>query len=109
MITTQFLISALKSRYCIDSFYGVAKALEVTKAAAYDWKHGRTTIGEPVARRVADLLGVDVSVIYAAMQAEKATDPHSKAIWIGIYAKIGGQDAYDFIKKTCFDQKKNAA
>ncbi|SMC29531.1 hypothetical protein SAMN02745857_03898 [Andreprevotia lacus DSM 23236] len=105
MITTHFLISALKTRYCLTSDYSVSQLLEVTKNSAYGWKNHNIALGDPTARKVADLLDADVSVIYAAMQAERSNDPISKAIWLGIYAKLGGQQVYENIKKSCTEKK----
>ena len=93
MITTKLLISALKTKAKITSDYGLAKRLGVSKNAVSSWQNERAKIGEFAAQEIANILSIDVCILYAALQSERTTDYSSKVIWGSIYNKLNGNEA----------------
>lgn len=81
MDTTETLVRALKARTGIDSDYGIAKHLGITRAAVSAYATGRHTLGEDVAIRVATDLGLDPGYVLACMAAERAKRPPAKKAW----------------------------
>lgn len=92
MLNTKMIISLVKTKARITSDYRLSKLLGLEKATVSAWRRGRTQIGEKAASEVSEILSVDVCVLYAALQAERTSDPSSKLVWLKIYEKLNGHE-----------------
>lgn len=90
MLKTTDWLNALKHKTKIESDYGIAKFLELTPQRISHYKHERDYFGPETAAKVADELGIDPAVIYAACHAERSRSDRERAIWTKIYEDIGG-------------------
>ena len=99
MLTTKDLISALKIKTKITSDYGISKHLGVSRQAVFKYVHNEDYLGPETAAKVADELGIDAAVIYAACHAERSRNDRERAIWTKIYTDIGGPQVEENIKE----------
>lgn len=81
MDTTASLVRALKARTGIESDYGIAKRLGISKQAASGYATGRHTLGDDVALQVAAELALDPGYVLACMAHERAKRPPLKQAW----------------------------
>ncbi|MBB5190668.1 hypothetical protein HNQ50_001390 [Silvimonas terrae] len=109
MMTTEFLLSAVKSKLCIDSDYRLAKALEINKNTVSAYRHRNINLGEHASTMVARLLNVPLHPIYVAMMVERAQNDASRFAWMQIYEMVGGPEVEEFIRKTCFRWERAVA
>lgn len=109
MMTTEFLLSAVKSKLCIESDYRLAKALEIDPRSISAYRHRNVNMGEHPARMVAKLLNVPLHPIYVAMMVERAQTDASRFAWMQIYEMVKGPEVEDFIRNSCFREMKEAA
>jgi transcriptional regulator with XRE-family HTH domain len=99
MLTTTDWLNALKHKTKISSDYGIAKLLELTPQRISRYKQKNDFLGPETAAKVADALGIDAAVIYAACHAERSRNDRERAIWTRIYQDIGGLQVEENIKE----------
>lgn len=98
MLTTTDWLNALKHKTKINSDYGLAKLLELSPQRISRYKQKHDYLGPETAAKVADELGIDPAVIYAACHAERSRNDRERAIWERIYTDIGGMQVEENIK-----------
>lgn len=81
MDTTASLVRALKARTGIESDYGIAKHLGVTKQTLSNYRTGVTAMSPEIGMQVADELGLDQGYVLACLAAERAKRPPEKEAW----------------------------
>lgn len=102
MITSNFLLNAVKSKLCVTSDYRLAKVMNMSKKTISSYRHHVMNIGEKPLSNIASILTVDECVLYAAIQAERSKDPSCKVVWLAIYNRLGGDKTERFIMEQCF-------
>jgi len=90
MIDTAALLDAAKSRHAIPSDYKLALILDVQPSAIGHYRKGRSRPDDVMAQRLAEMAGLDPSVVIAEMHAERAQTPEARAIWQGIARRLAG-------------------
>lgn len=109
MMTTEFLLSAVKSKLCIESDYRLARALEVDKNTVSAYRRRNINLGEHPARMVAKLLNVPLHPIYVAMMVERSQSDASRFAWMQIYEMVGGPEVEESIRNSCFQWAREIA
>ncbi|HEX5129602.1 MAG TPA: helix-turn-helix domain-containing protein [Usitatibacter sp.] len=89
MNSTAELLEAVKRRHGIASDYALAKILGVSRQTISAYRSG-TTLGDQIAMKVADELGVDRAAVLAAMAAERTRDAAVRSAWAAAVKKLGG-------------------
>lgn len=82
MKTVDFL-DAIKERYQLPSDYAAAALLGVSRARISTYRTDKAAMGEEIAPKVAELLGLDAGYVLACLQAERSRDPATKKLWEG--------------------------
>lgn len=88
MLTTRDLLAAVKARHNIPSNYALAKFLEVRENDVSRWNTGKNTPNDAMAVRLAELAGMDPTVVLSAMQAARCNDDALRPIWERIAESI---------------------
>lgn len=99
MLTTNELINALKHKTKIISDYAIAHHLGLSKQAIYKYRKETDFLGPETAAKVADELGIDAAIVYAACHVERSKSDRERAIWTKIYHDIGGVQVEENIKE----------
>lgn len=99
MLTTTDWLNALKHQKKISSDYGIAKLLGVTRQTISKYVHQHDYLGPETAAKVADELGIDAAIIYAACHAERSRNDRERSIWTKIYQDVGGLQVEENIKE----------
>ena len=81
MKTTIQYLDAVKARLGIESDYGVAKALGITRAAVSRYRTGVGTFDDEVAMTVAEILKINPLEIIVASRAERAKNDVQRKKW----------------------------
>jgi transcriptional regulator with XRE-family HTH domain len=84
-MNTKDYIEAAKQRLDLPSDYALAKVLGVAKQTVSNYQNGKTQLDEPIARRVAEILGIHPGLVLLDMQRERAKTPEDKSLWQEIY------------------------
>lgn len=92
MQTTLQLLEAVKRRRGIASDYALAKHLGVSRQVMSSYRSG-TTLGEDMAMKVADELGVPRAAVLAAMASERTKNEDVKKAWAQALKKLGAAAA----------------
>lgn len=87
--TTLQLLDAVKRRHGIKSDYALAKVLGVSRQVMSSYRSG-TTLGDDMALKVADQLGVPRAAILAAMAAERSRSAEVRTAWHDAIKRLGG-------------------
>lgn len=82
------LLDAIRERRNLPSDYATAAALGLTRAQISRYRQGKEAMGDEVAQRAAALLGLDPAVVVAQMHAQRASDPQTRSLWIGIADRL---------------------
>ncbi len=90
MNTTQKLIEEVKSRLGIQSDYAVAKRFHWSTSRIGNYRVGRSQLDIESSFQIAEVLGKDPAAIIAAVEAERATKPETRAAWIQRLKQLGG-------------------
>lgn len=98
MLTTTDWLNALKHKQKISTDYGLAKHLGITRQCISRYVNKHDTLGPETAAIVADELGINAAIIYAACHAERSKSERERAIWEQIYSDIGGTQVEENIK-----------
>ena len=81
MHTTAALVRALKDCTGIESDYGIAKHLGITKQTLSNYRAGTTAMSPEIALRVAAELRLDPGYVLACLSAERAKRTDEKRVW----------------------------
>jgi predicted transcriptional regulator len=68
--------------------YALAQLLEVSEQSVYRYVSGESIMDNDVARRVADVLGIDFAEIVAAAEYDRAPNAKTRARWREIHLKL---------------------
>lgn len=90
-------IDAVKARLNLPSDYAAAKALGITRSAVSNYRNGVSSLADPVAIKVAEVLDLDPAEILIDCQMERAPDPATRAAWGALLARLGGHAAGFFL------------
>lgn len=88
MHTTQELLDAAKTHSSIHSDYRLAKVMDVTEKTVANWRHGRARPDELSAVKLSNLAGLDPMYAIACIQAERATKPEIKTLWLTLAKRL---------------------
>lgn len=103
MITTELLLSAVKSKLCIESDYAVIKRLRIGRSTMSSYRNVGMALGNKNAKIVAETLGIPLHVVYCAMMYERCKVDYEKAAWLLAYNACKGPDyeeeIFDIIEK----------
>jgi predicted transcriptional regulator len=91
MKTTIDYLDEMKAKHGMPSDYAAAKALGVSRASISLYRTGKNQFDNFTAAKVADLLGVDVLEIIAAVNHERSKDDERRAFWLSLWEKSGGK------------------
>lgn len=92
MEATLQLLEAVKRRHGISSDYALAKILGVSRQVLSSYRTG-TTLGDDMAVKVAEQLGVDPAAVLAAVAAERTKSAAARRAWGAAVKKLGGVTA----------------
>ena len=81
MKTTLEFIADLKKKTGLESDYAIAKLLGVTRNALSLYRTGKGFMGDEVALKVADLLGLEGGYVLACIAAERSKNERVKKAW----------------------------
>ena len=104
MLTSLEWVSAVKSVHCIQSDYGVAKLLNISKTNIGSIRKRRSHLGIDMALSVAEQLKIDPSVVYLSAQMERAKTPEEYEMWLRIYERMNGPQVEENIRKLLKDK-----
>lgn len=82
------LLTAVRTAQGIASNYRLARTLDVPEKTVQRWNTGHHAPDAAMARRLAELAGLDPDVVAAAMQAQRAHDPAERAQWLRIADRL---------------------
>ena len=82
------LLDAIRHRHKLPSDYAAAAMLGVTRSQISKYRNGEVAMGDEVAQRAAALVGADPAVIVAQMHAQRASDPQTRKLWVGIAKRL---------------------
>jgi transcriptional regulator with XRE-family HTH domain len=91
METVNSLIDLVKTRHGIQSDYKLAKFLDMTPHTIANYRHGRSRPDDKTLIRLAELGNVapsKIDILAAQLQAERATDNDTKALWQRISSRL---------------------
>lgn len=80
MATTE-LLSAIKHRKNIENFSGIARLMGITRQSLHRYRSRHTFLDDKQALKAAELLRIDAGAVLAAIHAERAICPETKAVW----------------------------
>jgi transcriptional regulator with XRE-family HTH domain len=95
MKTTRDYLDAIKVKLDIPSDYATAKALGVTRAAVSRWRLCKATPDDLTCAKIAEILGIEPIEVIAAINFERSTDEHARAVWESIWGKAAAATARD--------------
>jgi len=98
MKTTDYLIAA-RNKTEKQTDYALHKALGISQQAVSMYMTGKRIINDDTALRLAEMLGIDASVIIAQANYER-TDGKNKKLWKDYIEKLGGIAASFLIVST---------
>lgn len=90
MNTTLDFLQAVKVKTGINSDYGIAPILGVTRAAVSNYRRKHGYFDDLVCVRVAEILEIDPIIVISAINAERSKDEKTRLIWANLYEKFGG-------------------
>lgn len=93
MKTTCEFLDDIKANNNGASDYAIAKMLGVTRSCVSFYRTGRSCFDDSTSIKVANLLNIDPSIVVSAVHAERAKSVQEKAVWKGIYERLGGMAA----------------
>lgn len=70
------------------SYNALAEELGVSRQAISEIRHGNTTLGQPLAVKIAMLLGREPTWVMACVQAERAQNEGLRELWTGAAKKL---------------------
>ena len=87
-MNTHDYMAALKSALGIGSDYALAQQLNVTQPAVSRWRQNKSTIGDDLAPRVAEILGLSPAKVLADLHAEREKNEALRSVWLSISAQF---------------------
>lgn len=90
MRNTIFYIDEAKKKLGIESDYGLAKELGLSRAAVSLWRNGKGSMDDYAATRIAEIIGVNPLIVIAAVNVEKEKTEERKEYWKNFYERLGG-------------------
>lgn len=90
MKTTVDFLNDVKAKYGITSNYALAKLMGQTDTAVARWMHGKNTLSDETAVKVAELLEIEPAFIMACIAAERSKNPQVKKAWTWTANHLGG-------------------
>lgn len=90
MRNTIFYIDEAKKKLGIESDYGLAKELGLSRAAVSLWRNGKGSMDDYAATRIAEIIGVNPMIVIAAVNVEKEKTEERKEYWKNFYERLGG-------------------
>jgi len=88
MLSTVQLLDIARQRHGGVSDYRIAKLLGVSTQNISNYRTGRNTPVNPVAKRLGELAGVDPLEAVAAVNLERASSPEEREIWETMLARL---------------------
>lgn len=91
-MNTGELLDLARSRQGVSD-YGLCKLLGVGTSTVSNYRNGRSHPDESMAKRLAELAGLDPLQVVAWMQAERARNDESRATWRAIAERLAATAA----------------
>lgn len=90
MKTTVDFLNDVKAKYGLTSNYALARKLNQTDTAIARWMHGKNTLGDESAVKVAELLEIEPAFVMACAAAERSKSAKVKKAWEWTAHHLGG-------------------
>lgn len=90
MKTTIDFLDEIKTKHSLHSDWGIYKISGIKPQSICNYRAGRSYFDDSTAIKVANLLEIDPSIVVSAAHAERAKTEPEKAVWKGIYERLGG-------------------
>lgn len=87
MNTAEYL-DAVRVKLTLPSDYALQKPLGLSKAQLSRYRTGIDSLSDPVALRVAEILGVEAGRVLLDMHMERSKSPEVKAAWHALMEKF---------------------
>lgn len=88
MITTKELLTAAKVAQNIPSNYRLCRVLGVPDTTVQRWNTGRGRPDDDMARRLAELAGLDPGAVVAAIRAEREAEGPMHDLWANVARRL---------------------
>jgi transcriptional regulator with XRE-family HTH domain len=88
MFDTGALLDAAKSRHSLPSDYALAKTLGVGQSLLSGYRAGRSRPDDAIARRLAELAGLDADIVVVELAAERAQTDEARALWLRVAERL---------------------
>ncbi len=90
MFSIARLLDAAKARAQIESDYRLAKVIGITHASLSAYRVGKALPGDKVVEQLCALSGDDAQLIFAQIQASKATSNEAQKFWKVMISRLAG-------------------
>lgn len=90
MKSTISYLDEAKAKLGIESDYGMAAWLGVTRAAVSAYRNSARTVDDYAAAKIAEVLEIDPMIVIAAANAEREKDDGKRGYWEKYYKRLGG-------------------
>lgn len=87
-MTTIQLLDAIRERRNLPSDYAAAALLGLTRSQVSRYRNGKDFMGDEVAQRAAEIIGIDPAVAMAGVHAERASDPQTRRLWVSMAERL---------------------
>lgn len=90
MQTTTDFLDMLKAKRGLRSDYALCKLLGWTSSRIANYRKKRSFLEDDTAVLVAEMLEIDPAIVLAAVHFERAKKEAEKAVWMGMWERLGG-------------------
>lgn len=90
MNTSNSYLDAVKTKLGLVSDYQLAKFLGCGHARISNYRSGYSKFDDEMAVKAASILEIDPMIVIAAVNAERAKNEETKAIWKALFERLGG-------------------
>lgn len=87
---TKKYLEIIRSHYDGCSDYRIAQLLQVSKSCVSRWSHGKGTIGDDPAARLADLCGLDPVEVLTELYLERSSSRVTRHYYEEVLKRVGG-------------------
>lgn len=90
MKTTNDFLDMLKAKRGLASDYALGKLLGYSTSRIGNYRKNRSFLEDDQAVLIAEMLEIDPAIVLASVHYERAKKAEEKAVWKGIFEKLGG-------------------
>jgi len=96
-LTISALLDRARDSNDLKSDYQLGKRLGFSMQKLGNWRHGRTMPDEKACEKLAEVAGLDPDYVVAQVEAMRASDEKTRAIWQRIAARLSGAISASFL------------